>query len=102
LKGLATRVDGLDDKALRELADRLREKLGRSVVALGSSDGAKVTLIASVSKDVGSRVHAGDLIKRIAPVVGGKGGGRPDFAQAGGKDPARLDEALAMVYDLVG
>ena len=101
MKVLATRVDGLDEKALRELADRLREKLGRSVVALGTSDGAKVTLIASVSKDVGGRVHAGDLIKRIAPVVGGKGGGRPDFAQAGGKDPARLDEALAMVYELV-
>ncbi len=103
LKVLATRVDGLDEKAMRELADRLRDKLGPSVVALGASDGGgKVTLIASVSKDVGGRVHAGDIIKRIAPVVGGKGGGRPDFAQAGGKDPARLDEALAMVYELVG
>jgi alanyl-tRNA synthetase len=102
VKVLATRVDGLDDKALRELVDRLKEKLGSSVVALGASDGTKVTLIAAVSKDLTTRFHAGDLIKRIAPVVGGNGGGRPDFAQAGGKDPSRLDEALAMVYELVG
>jgi alanyl-tRNA synthetase len=102
VKVLATRVDGLDDKALRELVDRLKEKLGSSVIALGASDGAKVTLIAAVSKDLTQRFHAGDLIKRIAPVVGGNGGGRPDFAQAGGKDPSRLDEALAMVYELVG
>jgi len=102
VKVLAARVDGLDDKALRELVDRLKEKLGSSVVALGASDGTKVTLIAAVSKDLTTRFHAGDLIKRIAPVVGGNGGGRPDFAQAGGKDPSRLDEALAMVYELVG
>jgi alanyl-tRNA synthetase len=102
VKVLATRVDGLDDKALRELVDRLKEKLGSGVVALGASDGTKVTLIAAVTKDLTKRFHAGDLIKRIAPVVGGNGGGRPDFAQAGGKDPTRLDEALAMVYELVG
>jgi alanyl-tRNA synthetase len=102
VKVLATRVDGLDDKAIRDLADRLKEKLGSSVVALGASDGSKVTLIAAVSKDLTKRFHAGELIKRIAPVVGGNGGGRPDFAQAGGKDPSRLDDALAMVYELVG
>ncbi len=102
LKVLATRVDGLDDKALRELADRLKEKLGTGVVALGASDGSKVSLIAAVSKDLTKRIHAGKLIKRIAPLVGGNGGGRADFAQAGGKDPTRLDEALAMVYELVG
>ncbi len=102
VKVLATRVDGLDDKALRELADRLKEKLGTSVIALGATDGEKVTLIAAVSKDLTKRFHAGELIKRIAPIVGGNGGGRPDFAQAGGKDPARLDDALAMVYEIVG
>jgi len=102
VKVLSTRVDGLDDKALRELADRLKEKLGSGVVALGTSDGSKVSLIAAVTKDLSKRFHAGDIIKRIAPMVGGNGGGRPDFAQAGGKDPSRLDEALAMVYELVG
>jgi alanyl-tRNA synthetase len=102
VKVLATRVDGLDDKALRELADRLKEKLGSGIVALGASDGAKVSLIATVSKDLTKRYPAGDLIKRIAPLVGGNGGGRPDFAQAGGKDPSRLDEALAKVYELIG
>ena len=102
VKVLATRVEGLDDKALRELADRLKDKLGPSVVALGATDGTKVALIATVSKDLTKRFHAGELIKRIAPIVGGNGGGRPDFAQAGGKDPSRLDEALATVYELVG
>jgi len=99
---LAARVDALDDGALRELADRLRDKLAPSVVLLGAAGAAgKVTLVATVSKDLGKRVHAGNLIKQIAPLVGGGGGGRPDFAQAGGKDPARLDEALAKVYELV-
>ncbi len=98
---LAARVDDLDDKALRELVDRLKEKLAPSVIALGTTDGAKVTLIAAVSKELVKRVHAGNLIKQIAPLVGGGGGGRPDFAQAGGKDPGRLDEALAKVYELV-
>ncbi|MCC6764384.1 MAG: alanine--tRNA ligase [Deltaproteobacteria bacterium] len=98
---LAARVDGLDDKALRELADRLKEKLGSGVVALGAFHDGKVSLVAAVSKDLTKRFHAGDLIKRIAPLVGGNGGGRPDFAQAGGKDAARLDEALAMIPELV-
>src|SRR6185503_16068534 len=66
VKVLATRVDGLDDKALRELVDRLKDKLGSSVIALGASDGAKVTLIAAVSKDLTKRYHAGELIKKIA------------------------------------
>jgi alanyl-tRNA synthetase len=99
---LATRVDDLDDKALRELADRLKEKLAPSVVMLGTTDGTRVTLVSVVSKDLLSRFHAGNLIKQVAPLVGGGGGGRPDFAQAGGKDPARLDEALAEVYKLIG
>ncbi|MCC6847791.1 MAG: alanine--tRNA ligase [Deltaproteobacteria bacterium] len=101
VKVLAARVDGLDDKALRELADRLKEKLGSGVVALGAAHDGKVSLVAAVSKDLIKRHHAGELIKRIAPLVGGNGGGRPDFAQAGGKDAARLDEALAMVPELL-
>jgi alanyl-tRNA synthetase len=99
---LATRVDDLDDRALRELADRLKEQLAPSVVTLGTTDGSRVTLVAAVSRDLLARFHAGNLIKQVAPLVGGGGGGRPDFAQAGGKDPARLDEALAKVYELIG
>ncbi len=101
MKVLATRVDGLDDKALRELADQLKDKLGSGVVALGATDGTKVSLIASVTKDLAKRFPAGNLIKQIAPLVGGNGGGRPDFAQAGGKDPSGLDAALAKVYELI-
>jgi alanyl-tRNA synthetase len=101
VKVLATRVDGLDDKALRELADQLKDKLGSGVVALGATDGTKVSLIASVTKDLAKRFPAGNLIKQIAPLVGGNGGGRPDFAQAGGKDPSGLDAALAKVYELI-
>jgi alanyl-tRNA synthetase len=72
------------------------------VIALGTTDGTKVTLVAAVSKDLVKRFHAGNIIKQIAPLVGGGGGGRPDFAQAGGKDPARLDHALAEVYKIIG
>ena len=82
-----------DPKTLREEADRLRNKLGSAVVVLGSkSNGVK--LIAAVTKDLTSRVHAGNLIKEIAPKIGGGGGGRPDMAQAGGKKPEGLTEAL--------
>jgi alanyl-tRNA synthetase len=102
IRVLATRVENLDEKALRELADRLKEKLAPSVIALGTTDGTKVTLVAAVSKDLVKRYHAGNLMKQIAPIVGGGGGGRPDFAQAGGKDPARLDDALAQVYKIIG
>ena len=73
-----------------------------AVVFLGGTDGKKVLLLAAVTKDLAKKVHAGSLIKEIAPMVGGGGGGRPDFAQAGGRDPSRLDEALERVYELVG
>jgi alanyl-tRNA synthetase len=99
---LATRVEGLDDKGLREMADRLRERIKSGVVVLGAAHGERALLLAAVTRDLTGRYHAGDIIKRLAPMVGGGGGGRPDFAQAGGKDPARLDEALAAAYDLLG
>jgi len=98
---IASRVEGVDDKGLRELADQLRDKLQPSVVVLGSLQGDRVALLAAVSKDIVKKYHAGNIIKQIAPLVGGGGGGRPDFAQAGGKDPSRLDEALQKVYELV-
>jgi alanyl-tRNA synthetase len=99
---LATRVEGLDDKGLREMADRLRDRIKSGVVVLGAAQGERALLLAAVTKDLTGRFHAGNIIKQLAPLVGGGGGGRPDFAQAGGKDPARLDEALAAAYDLLG
>jgi len=98
---VASRVEGVDDKGLRELADRLRDKLHPAVVVLGAVQGERVALLAAVSKEVTKHYHAGNIIKQIAPLVGGGGGGRPDFAQAGGKDPTRLDEALQKVYELI-
>jgi alanyl-tRNA synthetase len=94
VKVLATRVDDADADGLRSLADRLRDRLGSGVIVLGSAQGDKVTLVTAVTKDLTGRIHAGKLIKPIAAIVGGGGGGRPDFAQAGGRDPAQLSEAL--------
>jgi alanyl-tRNA synthetase len=83
-------------KQLLELANRVQSKLGPSVVVLGGEFGGKAGLVALVSKDLaGSGISAGSIIREIAPIVGGGGGGRDDMAQAGGKDPAKLDEAIA-------
>ena len=100
VKLLAARVEG-DGNALRELADKLRDKLGHGVVALGSDHGGKAVLLVAVSKDLIGRVKAGDLVREAAKLVGGKGGGKPDLAQAGGPDAAGLDKALARVEELV-
>ncbi|UJR79557.1 alanine--tRNA ligase [Sandaracinus amylolyticus] len=102
VKVLGATVDLGDAKALRELADQLRDKLAPAVVLLGSAtkDG-KAILACSVSKDVTSRFKAGDIVKDAAAVVGGGGGGRPDFAQAGGTDPSKLGDAVQRVYALV-
>ncbi len=90
--GLVTRrVSGLDKGALRTLADSLRDRLGSGVVVVASENDGKVALVVSVSKDLTNRVHAGRVVKAIAPIVGGNGGGRPDFAQAGGKLPDKID-----------
>jgi alanyl-tRNA synthetase len=99
---LATRVDGLDDRGLREMADRLRERIGSGVVVLGTERDGRALLLAAVTPDLTPRYHAGNLIKQLAPLVGGGGGGRPDFAQAGGREPEKLDEALAAAYGLLG
>jgi alanyl-tRNA synthetase len=94
-------VDVGDPKALRELADSLRDKLAPAIIVLGSptADG-RALLACTVSKDLTSRVRAGDVIKELAAMVGGGGGGRPDFAQAGGSDPSKLEAAVARVYEL--
>ncbi|MDX6663850.1 MAG: alanyl-tRNA synthetase, partial [Solirubrobacteraceae bacterium] len=93
---LAQSVDGIDGKALVELADRAKGKLGDAAVVLGSVSEGKVFLVAAVAPALVDRgVRAGEIIKIAAPIVGGGGGGRDTMAQAGGKDPGRLDEALA-------
>ena len=95
------RTDGLDVNGMRALADQLRDKLKSGVVALGAANDGKVSLLVVVTKDLITRLKAGDLIKEMAAEVGGTGGGRPEMAQAGGKDPARLDVALEKVFGLV-
>jgi alanyl-tRNA synthetase len=87
-------------EALREMADLLRDKLGSGVVVLGSLVGEKPSFLAMVTKDLSGRVHAGNLIKQVAAVTGGGGGGRPDMATAGGKDASKLDAALGVARDL--
>ena len=99
---IARRVGGLEKGALRGLADTLRDRLGRGVVLLVSDNDGKVGLIVSVSKDLTDRVHAGKVVKAIAPIVGGGGGGRPDFAEAGGREPARIDALLTESRRVVG
>jgi alanyl-tRNA synthetase len=94
---LAARLDGLDPDGLRSVVDTLRERLTSGVICLGAVVDGKVNLVASVSKDLTSRFQAGRLVQEIAKLVGGGGGGRPDLAQAGGKEPAKLDVALAAV-----
>ena len=98
---LAAEVEGVDDRGLRELADRLREQIRSGVVVLGTTRGERALLLATVTRDLTKRYHAGDIIKRIAPLIGGGGGGKPDLAQAGGKDPAGLRDALEAVYHIV-
>jgi alanyl-tRNA synthetase len=98
---LAARLDGLDPDGLRSVVDTLRDRHREGIIVVGSAADGKVNLIASVSKDLTARVQAGKLIQEVAKVVGGGGGGRPDMAQAGGKDPSRLDEALALARTLV-
>jgi alanyl-tRNA synthetase len=101
VKVLAHRVDNLERAQLRTLVDQLRDKIGSGVVVLGSASNGNVSLIVGVTKDLTSRVQAGKVIGPVAQKVGGKGGGRPDLAEAGGKDPAALDAALAAAYTVV-
>ncbi|MBN1866270.1 alanine--tRNA ligase [Candidatus Sumerlaeota bacterium] len=102
LKIVAAKIDDADPDQLRALADQIRDKLADGCVCvLGSTDGKKVSLLCAVTKNATSRIKAGDVIKQIAPIVGGGGGGRPDLAQAGGKNPEKLDEAIAKAPEIV-
>jgi alanyl-tRNA synthetase len=98
---LATRADGADAKALREVADQLRDKLHSGVLVLAGVEGDKIALVAMVTPDLTARFNAGKILGEVAKRVGGKGGGRPDMAQGGGTDPAALDAALAHVFEMV-
>jgi alanyl-tRNA synthetase len=101
IKVLAHRVDNLDRSQMRTLVDQLRDKVGSGVVVLGSATDGRVALIAGVTKDLTGRVQAGKVIAQVALKVGGKGGGRPDMAEAGGDKPEALDAALNDVYNVV-
>jgi len=102
VKIVTRKVEGVEAKSLREMADRLRQKYGSAVVAIGSDLGDnKAALLVAVTADLAKRIKAGDIVKEIAPIIGGTGGGRPDFAQAGGRDASKLDEALERIATLV-
>ena len=100
-KVLATTIDGADAKVLRETIDKLKGRFKSAAIVLGSTEGGKVTLIAGVTSDLVDRIKAGDLVNHVAAQVGGKGGGRPDMAQAGGNNPAALPAALQSVRSWV-
>jgi len=101
VKLIAAEVANVDREGLRQLVDSLRQKLGSGIVALGMPDDGKVALVAGVTKDLTAKVHAGKLIQALAKQVGGSGGGRPDLAEAGGKDTSALKSALESVPSLV-
>jgi alanyl-tRNA synthetase len=98
---LSAQMEGIDREGLRELVDPIRQKMGPGVVVLGIVENGKVALLSSVTKDLTSRLHAGKIVKAVAEHVDGQGGGRPDLAEAGGKDTSKLKTALASVYGLV-
>ena len=100
VKLLAAKVDGVDMNGLRDLGDQLKEKLGEGVVVLASGNDGKVSLMATATDGAMKQgAHAGNLVKAIAGLVGGGGGGRPNMAQAGGKNPAGIPDAIAAVAD---
>jgi len=101
VKVLSAKVDGKDIKRMREFVDQLKGKIGSGIILLGGESQNKVSLIMGVTSDLTHRFNANELIKKIALRIGGTGGGRPDFAQAGGTDPQKLDEALQAIDELI-
>ncbi|MBI4510776.1 MAG: alanine--tRNA ligase [Deltaproteobacteria bacterium] len=99
---LATKTEVADPKALREMGDKLRDRLGSGVIVLLGVGEGKVSILSMVTKDLTDRFHAGKIATALAEIVGGRGGGRPDMAQAGGTDPSKADQAVAKVVELVG
>jgi alanyl-tRNA synthetase len=101
IRVLAAVVDAADAKTLRDLGDKLRDRLRSGIILLGSKGDGKAMLLCLVTSDLTDRYHAGKIIKEIAPLVGGSGGGRPDMAQAGGPHPEKLEEAVAKIGDII-
>jgi alanyl-tRNA synthetase len=101
VKVVSAQIEGVDRESMRQLMDSLRQKLGSGVVVLGAIEDGKVALLAGVTKDLTSKLHAGKVIQEIAKKVAGSGGGRPDLAEAGGKDTSALKSALDQVYPLI-
>ncbi len=101
VKVLSVKVKMDDPKGMRELSDTLKEKIGSGVIVLGCESEGTANLLVAVTKDLSARFKAGDIVKALAPTIGGSGGGRPELAQAGGGRPEKLDEALEAVYGLV-
>jgi alanyl-tRNA synthetase len=101
VKVLSARSDSGDADIMRELADKLRDQLQSGIVVLGGEKDGKATLLVAVTPDLTKRYRAGDLVKELSKTLGGRGGGKPEMAQAGGGDPAQLDAALAKVYELL-
>jgi alanyl-tRNA synthetase len=97
VKVIAKQLDGVDPNGLRDTVDQLKNKIGSGIIVLGTPAGSGVRLVAGVTKDLTDRVKAGELVNHVASQVGGKGGGRPDFAQAGGSDASALPAALDSV-----
>jgi alanyl-tRNA synthetase len=101
VKVVTLKLESVEPRTLREIADRLRDKYKSSVIAIGSALDDKAALLVAVTPDLVDRFKAGEIIRAIAPIIGGSGGGRPELAQAGGKDPSKLAAALDRVYALV-
>jgi len=99
---LAVQVKVEDIKGLRDLSDTLKERMGEGVIVLGANIGGKASLLVAVSKELSANIKAGDIIKQLAPVVGGSGGGKPELAQAGGSQPEMIGKALTLVANLLG
>ena len=101
VKVLSARSENGDADAMRELADKLRDQLQSGIVVLGGEKDGKATLLVAVTSDLSKKYRAGDLVKELSKTLGGRGGGKPELAQAGGSDAAKLDEALESVYRLI-
>jgi alanyl-tRNA synthetase len=101
IKVISRRIDGLDSKDLRELADKVRDGLGSGILLLASVKDDQAAMVSMVTKDLTNRYKAGDLLKQVAAAAGGRGGGKPDLAQGGTKEIVKLDKALDSLYDII-
>ena len=101
-KVLSAEISGADATQLRRVWDDVRSKLDSGIAVLGSRDNGRAFILVGVTKDLTNKYHSGNMVKVLAPIIGGKGGGKPDLAQAGGNNPEKLDEALNKVYDIIG